>query len=66
MGSLGRSFAMIRFVLIALVVVLVWVVLLKLTRDIRAAKVDWKGWGIIVGFIALAFYLRHVTGIGDF
>lgn len=57
---------MVRFVVIALIVIVAWVVLLKLTRDIRAAKVDWKGWVFIAGFIALAFYLRHVTGIGDF
>ncbi len=57
---------MLRFVVIGLIVILAWVVLLKLTRDIRAAKVDWKGWAFIAGFIALAFYLRHVTGIGEF
>jgi hypothetical protein len=50
---------MIRFIVIALIVILAWIVLLKLTRDIRAAKVDWKGWAIIAG-------LRHVTGIGEF
>ena len=57
---------MIRIVVIALIVIVAWIVLLKLTRDIRAAKVDWKGWAFIAGFIALAIYLRHVTGIGDF
>jgi hypothetical protein len=57
---------MLRLVVIVLIVILAWVVLLKLTRDIRAAKVDWKGWAFIAGFIALAFYLRHVTGIGEF
>ena len=57
---------MLRFVVIALIVILAWVVLLKLARDIRAVKVDWKGWAFIAGFIALAFYLRHVTGIGEF
>jgi hypothetical protein len=51
---------------IALIVIVVWVLLLKLFRDIRAAKIDWKGWAIIAGFIALAFYLRHVTDIGEF
>lgn len=56
---------MFRFVVIALIVVVAWVLLLKLFRDIRASKVDWKGWAIIAGFIALAFYLRHVTGIGQ-
>jgi len=57
---------MLRFVVIALIVVLAWMLLMKVVRDIRAAKVDWKGWAFIAGFIALAFYLRHVTGIGEF
>ena len=57
---------MLRLVVIALIVIVAWVLLWKLVRDIRAAKVDWKGWAIIAGFIALAFYLRHVTGIGAF
>ncbi|MBX3584219.1 MAG: hypothetical protein KF810_20235 [Rhizobiaceae bacterium] len=56
---------MLRFVIIALVVIFAWVVILKLTRDIRAARIDWKGWAFIVGFVALAFYLSHVTGIGS-
>ena len=57
---------MLRFVVIALIVIFAWIVLLKLMRDIRAAKVDWKGGAFIAGFIALAFYLRHVTGVGEF
>ena len=57
---------MLRFVVIVLIVIVAWVVLMKLIRDINAARVDWKGWAIIAGFIALAFYLRHVTGIGEF
>ena len=57
---------MLRFVVIALIVILAWIVLMKLIRDIRASRVDWKGWAIIAGFIALAFYLREVTGIGEF
>jgi hypothetical protein len=57
---------MLRFVVIGLIVIVAWVLLLKLFRDIKASKVDWKGWAIIAGFIALAFYLRHVTGIGEF
>lgn len=55
---------MLRIVIVALVVILVWLLVMKLIRDIRSAKVDWIGWGLICGFIALAFYLRHVTGIG--
>jgi hypothetical protein len=57
---------MLRIVVIVLIVIVAWVVLMKLIRDINAARVDWKGWAIIAGFIALAFYLRHVTGIGEF
>jgi hypothetical protein len=57
---------MLRFVVIALIVIVVWVLLLKLFRDIKASRVDWKGWAIIAAFIALAFYLRQVTGIGEF
>lgn len=57
---------MVRLLVIALIAVFVGVVILKLVRDIRAAKVDWKGWAFIAGFIALAFYLRHMTGIGTF
>ena len=65
MGS-GEKLAMLRFVVIALIVIVAWVLLMKLFRDIRASRVDWKGWAIIAGFIALAFYLRNVTGIGEF
>jgi hypothetical protein len=58
--------AMLRVAVIVLIVIVAWVVLMKLIRDINAARVDWKGWAIIAGFIALAFYLRHMTGIGEF
>lgn len=57
---------MLRFVVIAVLVVLAWVLILKITRDVRAARIDWKGWALIAGFVALAFYLRHVTGFGGF
>jgi hypothetical protein len=57
---------MLRLAVIALIVIVAWVLLLKLARDIRASRVDWKGWAIIAGFIVLAFYLRHLTGIGEF
>ena len=57
---------MLRLVVIALIVIVTWIVLVKLFRDIRASRVDWKGWAIIAGFVALAFYLRNVTGIGEF
>jgi hypothetical protein len=55
---------MLRLVVIALIVIVAWVLLLKLFRELKSAKVDWTGWAVIAGFIALAFYLRHVTGSG--
>ena len=55
---------MLRLVVIALIVILAWVLLLKLFREVRSAKVDWKGWAMFAGFVALAFYLHHLTGIG--
>ena len=55
---------MIRFVVIALIVLAAWVLLLKLLREVKNANIDWTGVATIVGFITLAFYLRHVTGMG--
>ena len=55
---------MLRLVVIALIVIVAWVMLLKLLRELKGARVDWTGWAVVVGFIALAFYLRHITGIG--
>jgi hypothetical protein len=55
---------MIRFVVIALVVVVAWLLLVKLIRQVKSANVDWTGVTTIIGFIALAFWLRHITGMG--
>ncbi len=55
---------MLRFVVIAFIVVAVWVLLLKLFREMKSENVDWTGLAVIAGFITLAFYLRHVTGMG--
>ena len=56
--------SMIRVLAIVLIVLVAWLLLAKLSREIRKGSIDWKGWAIFVGFIALAFYLSHVTGIG--
>jgi hypothetical protein len=53
---------MLRLVVIASFVVLVWVLILKLFD--RKSPLDWNGIAFAIGFIALAFYLRHVTGMG--
>lgn len=55
---------MIRFVIVAVAMVIAWLLLLRLFRQIKEANVDWTGIAAIVGFIALAFYLHHVTGMG--
>ena len=55
---------MIRFVVIALIVLAAWALLLKLLRAAKHANIDWTGVATIVGFITLAFYLRHITGMG--
>ncbi|MEI8700665.1 hypothetical protein LRP31_22505 [Mesorhizobium mediterraneum] len=55
---------MIRFVVIALVVVVAWILLVKLVKNLKSANVDWTGVTTIIGFIALAFWLRHITGMG--
>lgn len=55
---------MIRLVIILLLVTIAWMLLVKLINDVRKANVDWTGVTTIIGFIALAFWLRHVTGMG--
>jgi hypothetical protein len=54
----------IRFVIILPLVIVAWMLLVKLVRDVRNANVDWTGITTIIGFIALAFWLRHITGMG--
>jgi hypothetical protein len=55
---------MIRFVVIALIVLAVWLVLLNVLRLVRRKSIDWTGIATMIGFVVLAFYLHHVTGIG--
>ena len=55
---------MFRFILVAVGVVVAWLLVLKLSSQVRNANVDWTGWAFFAGFIALAFWLDHVTGLG--
>ncbi|AZO08232.1 MULTISPECIES: hypothetical protein [unclassified Mesorhizobium] len=55
---------MIRFVIILPIIVVTWLLLLKLISDLKKANIDWTGVAVIIGFITLAFWLRHVTGMG--
>ena len=55
---------MIRFVIILPIILVVWMLLVKIISDVKKANVDWTGVTTIIGLIALAFWLRHVTGMG--
>lgn len=55
---------MLRFVLIALASLAAVYLLLRVARELRSADLDWRGIAAVAGFVALAFYLRHVTEIG--
>lgn len=55
---------MIRIVILLIIAIAAWLLLLKLFRAVKGARIDWTGIATIIGFIVLAFYLRHVTGIG--
>jgi hypothetical protein len=59
-----REARMIRFVFLFLLLVLcVWVVL-QVVRAAKSGRVDWTGVTFMTGFVVLAFWLRHVTGLG--
>lgn len=55
---------MIRLGVIAVLVPLVWFAARQVIRLARSKNLDWNGIMFALGFVALAFYLRHVTGIG--
>ena len=54
---------MIRLLLIALLAVAIGLVSIQIWKAARQARVDWTGIAFIVGFIAMAFYLRETTGL---
>jgi cytochrome c oxidase assembly factor CtaG len=53
----------IRLVFVAILVVVLWLLILKAVRATREVPMDWKGIAFAAGFVALAFYLRHATGM---
>lgn len=55
---------MIRFVFIAIAVLALWLVVLQVVRFIKTRQIDWTGVTFAIGFVVLAFYLRHATGMG--
>lgn len=54
---------MIRLIVIALVVIGVWFLLLKLFQQARDSGFDWRGLAVAIGFVVLALYLGHATGM---
>ncbi len=55
---------MIRIVIVGLIVFAVWILAVKVLRALKGANVDWTGVSFAIGFVVLAFWLRHVTGMG--
>lgn len=54
---------MIRLVVVALLVAALSLAVFQCWRLLRSKRVDWSGVAFAIGFVALAFYLRHVTGM---
>lgn len=55
---------MVRVVLVVLMVFAAAWLALRLARELRETETDWRGVAFAAGFVALAFYLHHATGIG--
>ena len=55
---------MVRLLFFLALAIVGAVALWKLYRMIRARELDWTGIALIVGFVVLAIWLRHETGIG--
>jgi len=55
---------MFRIVLIALAIAATIYLVTRIVREAGKADVDWRGIAFAGGFVALAVYLGHVTGIG--
>ncbi len=55
---------MIRLIAVAIGLVLLALIVIRLVREAGTLKLDWTGLTFACGFVAMAFYLRHVTGMG--
>ena len=56
--------AMMRFLVFLALLLLVATLTLHVARQLRGKQIDWAGIAFALGFVALAFWLRHETGIG--
>lgn len=55
---------MIRVVVAAVLIVLLWLGLTAAIRILRRNTIDWSGVAFAIGFVMLALWLHHVTGAG--
>jgi uncharacterized BrkB/YihY/UPF0761 family membrane protein len=55
---------MIRVIIILALLVLVLFLIYSIINSVRTRQIDWTGIGVTVALIALALYLRNLTGIG--
>jgi hypothetical protein len=55
---------MLRLLAVVVGLLLIAVLIVKLLKAARNETIDWRTIGVICAFVALAFWLRHVTGIG--
>ena len=55
---------MLRLLFIVAVLLFIAAIGAAIIRSLRTSKIDWTGIAFAAGFVALAFYLHHVTGIG--
>ena len=55
---------MVRLALFIALAVAAAVALWKLYDMIRTRRIDWTGIAFIAGFVVLAIWLRHETGMG--
>ncbi|MDW6023859.1 hypothetical protein SAZ10_19100 [Mesorhizobium sp. BAC0120] len=54
---------MIRFVALFVFLTVAAFLLSEIARRMKQAKIDWTGVAFAVGFVVLAFWLRHLTGM---
>lgn len=55
---------MLRIVLVALAIAATVYLVVRIAREASKTDVDWRGIAFAGGFMVLAIYLGHVTGIG--
>ena len=54
----------LRVFVLVLLVLLTWLVVRAAIRFIQRRDIDWTGVAAAIGFVAAAFWLRHVMGWG--